>query len=310
MCFVDIDNKVVEMPEDLPVFPNIRELREEVTDVFVKYLVPDTNTSLDSENNAVAADLPVDYNTKYYRDSLKRHNKNNGNEPENVASSREGRRSSIPQNRYEILKQSEAMQKVTAIAKKTGVISSLEDVHDELSGDDGNANEPKMGNANEQNNQNNNNMEKTCLAGMIFNNAMREVFLNRLVYMFISYESFVIQPSQDMEAWLTNRDSMQNFDKAAFLSDQPDTYLPFLCPFLETQMFTSYIDSKIMSQWEDPEPSLRLFEARMKAIKEQNGELRTHQYCRCTNIRDSGKLLPLRSLYILSVLQVTVVFIL
>ncbi|XP_064629809.1 DENN domain-containing protein 5B-like isoform X3 [Lineus longissimus] len=297
MCFVDIDNKVVDTPEDLPTFPNINELREEVTDVFVKYLVPDTNTSLDSENNAVAAELPLDYNTKYYRDSLKRHNKNgNKNEPGNAASSREGRKSSIPQNRYEILQQSEAMQKVAAIAKKTGVISSLDDVHDDLSGDDvGNANEPKKANANEQNNQNNNNMEKTCLAGMVFNNAMREIFLNHLVYMFISYESFVIQPSQDMESWLTNRESMQNFDKAAFLSDQPDTYLPFLCPFLETQMFTTFIDNKIMSQWEDPEPSLRLFEARMKAIKESNGELRTHQYSRCINIRDSEALLEKRA---------------
>ena len=40
--------------------------------------------------------------------------------------------------------------------------------------------------------------------------------------MFASYENFVIQPnSQDMEGWLNQRECMQNFDKAAFLSDQP-----------------------------------------------------------------------------------------
>lgn len=31
---------------------------------------------------------------------------------------------------------------------------------------------------------------------LIFNNAIREIFLNRFVQMFSSYEHFVIQPSQ------------------------------------------------------------------------------------------------------------------
>lgn len=36
---------------------------------------------------------------------------------------------------------------------------------------------------------------------LIFNNAMRETFLNRFVQMFSSYEHFVIQPSQ---VWTRN----------------------------------------------------------------------------------------------------------
>uniref|UniRef100_A0A3Q2XAM0 DENN domain containing 5A n=1 Tax=Hippocampus comes TaxID=109280 RepID=A0A3Q2XAM0_HIPCM len=58
---------------------------------------------------------------------------------------------------------------------------------------------------------------------------VREVFANRFTQMFADY--------QDKESWFTNRDQMQNFDKASFLSDQPEPYLPFLSRFLETQMF-------------------------------------------------------------------------
>lgn len=42
---------------------------------------------------------------------------------------------------------------------------------------------------------------------------VREVFANRFTQMFSDYEVFVIQPSQDKEAWFSNRDQMQNFDK-------------------------------------------------------------------------------------------------
>ena len=41
-----------------------------------------------------------------------------------------------------------------------------------------------------------------------------------------TYENFVIHPGsdetiKDFETWLANREMMQNFDKTAFLSDQP-----------------------------------------------------------------------------------------
>lgn len=42
---------------------------------------------------------------------------------------------------------------------------------------------------------------------------VREVFANRFTQMFADYEVFVIQPSQDKEAWFSNREQMQNFDK-------------------------------------------------------------------------------------------------
>lgn len=57
---------------------------------------------------------------------------------------------------------------------------------------------------------------------------------------------------------------MQNFDKATFLSDQATQSLPFLAQFLETQMFASFIDSKILANFNEIDPNLRVFDKRIK----------------------------------------------
>ena len=44
---------------------------------------------------------------------------------------------------------------------------------------------------------------------------------------------------------------MHNFDKASFLSDQAQHYRPFLMRFLESQMFATLIDNKIMTSFDD-----------------------------------------------------------
>lgn len=100
------------------------------------------------------------------------------------------------------------------------------------------------------------------------NNSMREIFLNRFVQMFATYEHFVILPNQDKNEWLTNRESLQNFDKASFLSDQQQHHRPFLSRFLESQMFATLIDNKIMALWDsDVDPNLKLFDNRIKILK-------------------------------------------
>lgn len=100
------------------------------------------------------------------------------------------------------------------------------------------------------------------------NNSIREIFLNRFVQMFATYEHFVILPNQDKNEWLTNRESLQNFDKASFLSDQQQHHRPFLSRFLESQMFATLIDQKIMAMWDrDVDPNLKLFDNRIKILK-------------------------------------------
>ena len=107
--------------------------------------------------------------------------------------------------------------------------------------------------------------------------------------MFASYEAFVIQPSQDMDGWLNCRETMQNFDKAAFLSDQPVAHLPFLSAFIETQMFATLIDNKIISQWEECDHALRIFEARLRYFRERTHDQRVPQHHRHSMCTDSGE---------------------
>lgn len=82
--------------------------------------------------------------------------------------------------------------------------------------------------------------------------------------------------------------------QASFLSDQPEPYLPFLSHFIETQMFATFIDNKIMSQWEEKEPLLRVFDARIDKARLYNVQrapsLRSSIYQRCSILKESGKL--------------------
>lgn len=81
--------------------------------------------------------------------------------------------------------------------------------------------------------------------------------------------------------------------QASFLSDQPEPYLPFLSRFLETQMFASFIDSKILCHDdEEKEHTLRVFDSRVDKIRMLNVRtptLRTSMYQKCTNIEEAGK---------------------
>ena len=60
---------------------------------------------------------------------------------------------------------------------------------------------------------------------------------------------------------------IHNFDKATFLSDQPDQNLPFLSRFIETQMFATLIDRKIASMSGETDPNLAIFEQRIKVLR-------------------------------------------
>ncbi|XP_065844490.1 DENN domain-containing protein 5A-like [Oscarella lobularis] len=99
-----------------------------------------------------------------------------------------------------------------------------------------------------------------------FNESIRDVFLRHVVQMFSHYEKFVILPKTDnYDDWLTGREHVENFDKAAFLSDQPERHLPFLSSFLETQAFASFIDTKIIAKWDGPDASISFFDSKINA---------------------------------------------
>uniref|UniRef100_A0A8C5FWD8 DENN domain containing 5A n=1 Tax=Gadus morhua TaxID=8049 RepID=A0A8C5FWD8_GADMO len=267
LCFVDIDNHFIELPEDLPQFPNKLEFIQEISEVLVSFdMAPEGNLL---RTSAAQAKFLVGGGGGFRAPDMFPDNRN-----ANLASS--------PLNSY-LLRENETIARLQALVKRTGL--SLEkqlDVREDSS----------------SNKDSRVQCDREELLMHQINIQVREVFANRFTQMFADYEVFVIQPSQDKESWFTNRDQMQNFDKASFLSDQPEPYLPFLSRFLETQMFASFIDGKILCHdEEDKEHSLRVFDARVDKIRMLNVRtptLRTSMYQRCTNIEEADNLLKKR----------------
>uniref|UniRef100_W5M775 DENN domain containing 5A n=1 Tax=Lepisosteus oculatus TaxID=7918 RepID=W5M775_LEPOC len=261
LCFVDIDNHFIELPEDLPQFPNKLEFIQEVSEVLMTFGIPPEGSLHCSESVS---------KLKGFRACDVASDKRNGN----LAGS--------PLNSYHLLKENETIARLQALVKRTGVSLEKLEVRDEASS--------------------NKDLKVQCeeeeLKMHQLNIRVREVFANRFTQMFADYEVFVIQPSQDKESWFSNREQMQNFDKASFLSDQPEPYLPFLSRFLETQMFASFIDNKILCHDdEDKEPTLRVFDSRVDKIRMLNVRtptLRTSMYQKCTMIDEAEKAIEMR----------------
>ena len=106
-----------------------------------------------------------------------------------------------------------------------------------------------------------------------FSSAIRDVFASYFVEHFANYENFIITSQQTYDQWQRNREQFQNFDKAAFLSDQPTQYWPFYSAFLESNMFSAFIDGKMTSFWEPSKAShqLVLFDSRVEAYRDKSG---------------------------------------
>ncbi|XP_052577906.1 DENN domain-containing protein 5B isoform X4 [Peromyscus californicus insignis] len=258
LCFVDIDNHFIELPEEFPQFPNKVDLIQELSEVLLQFGIPPEGSLHCSESatklkNMVLKDLVND--------------KKNGNVPTNNISM------------YELMKGNETIARLQALADRTGVTVEKMDLTASLSEKE---KDLKL------------QCEEAELRDYQLNVQLREVFASRFIQMFADYEAFVIQTAQDMESWLTNREQMQNFDKASFLSDQPEPYLPFLSRFIETQMFATFIDNKIMSQWEEKDPLLRVFDSRIEKIRLYNVRaptptLRTSIYQKCSSLKEAAQ---------------------
>ncbi|XP_015721589.1 DENN domain-containing protein 5B isoform X2 [Coturnix japonica] len=255
LCFVDIDNHFIELPEDLPQFPNKLEFIQEISEVLLQFGIP-------PEGNLHCSDSATKLKNLVLSDLV--NDKKNGNIPGNAL------------NMYELLKGNETIARLQALAKRTGVTMEKVTITAPLAEKE---KDVKL------------QCEEVELRDYKLNVQLREVFANRFTQLFADYEAFVIQAAPDLESWLTNREQMQNFDKASFLSDQPEPYLPFLSHFIETQMFATFIDNKIISQWEEKDPFLRVFDSRIEKIRLYNVRapaLRTSNYQKCSTLKEAG----------------------
>ncbi|CAB1339255.1 unnamed protein product, partial [Coregonus sp. 'balchen'] len=232
LCFVDIDNHFIELPEDLPQFPNKLEFIQEISEVLLAFGVSPEGNPHHSQGQAKHRCL---------------------RSTDMVTDRRNGNLASSPLNSY-LLRENETIARLQALVKRTGL-----DVREDASS--------------------NKDLKVQCdeeeLKMHQLNIQVREVFANRFTQMFADYEAF-----------------------ASFLSDQPEPYLPFLSRFLETQMFASFIDSKILCHDdEDKEHTLRVFDFRVDKIRMLNVRtptLRTSMYQKCTNIDEAEKAIEMR----------------
>jgi len=80
-----------------------------------------------------------------------------------------------------------------------------------------------------------------------FTVAVRALFLATWASILEGYDTYVIMPD-DGAAWLSGRSDESVFDKLAFLSDHPKASLPFLSEFLETQLFSTFIEHEVRCQ--------------------------------------------------------------
>ncbi|XP_007896795.1 DENN domain-containing protein 5B isoform X2 [Callorhinchus milii] len=255
LCFVDIDNHFIELPEDFPQFPNKLEFIQEISEVLLQFGIPPEGNLHCSESATQLKNLVLD--------DLANDKKNGNLTSETI-------------NMYQFLEGNETLARLRALAKRTGVTVDKVEISRPVAAE-------RVKDTKWQ-------CPEEDVLDYRLNVQLREVFANRFTRMFADYEAFVIQPAQDMESWLTNREQMQNFDKASFLCDQPEPSLPFLSHFIETQMFATFIDNKIMSLWEEKDPLLRVFDSRIEKLRMYNVRiptLRTSNYQKCTVLKEA-----------------------
>ncbi|XP_037616037.1 DENN domain-containing protein 5B isoform X6 [Sebastes umbrosus] len=283
LCFVDIDNHYIELPEDFPQFPNKTEFIQELSEVLLSFGIsantgapPRTRSSPGSAPGSAPGSTPS----------------TPGRERKTVALRQledDGRNGNLAREELavlELLQGNATLERLQALTKRTGVTVARVDAL--RAGVKAQVTEGQGGRSA---------AEEEELRNAKLNVQLREVFAGRFTTMFADYEAFVIQSAPDLESWLTNREQMHNFDKASFLSDQPEPYLPFLSHFIETQMFATFIDNKIMSQWEEKEPLLRVFDARIDKARLYNvraPSLRSSCYQRCSILKESAQAIEQR----------------
>uniref|UniRef100_A0A3Q1B8X7 UDENN domain-containing protein n=1 Tax=Amphiprion ocellaris TaxID=80972 RepID=A0A3Q1B8X7_AMPOC len=271
LCFVDIDNHYIELPEDFPWFPNKSEFIQELREVLLSFGITD-NTGAPPRTRSSPSSTPSTPGRERKTTAF-RQLEDDG---------RNGNLAGEELTVLELLQGNATLERLQALTKRTGVtVARVEALRAGVKPQD---TEEQRGRTA---------AEEEELRNAKLNVQLREVFASRFTTMFADYEAFVIQSAPDLESWLTNREQMHNFDKASFLSDQPEPYLPFLSHFIETQMFATFIDNKIMSQWEEKEPLLRVFDARIDKARLYNvrvPSLRSSSYQKCSILKECGKL--------------------
>ena len=282
-CFVDIDSGTVTCPEGLPDFPDKNKFIKELNDLVVYF---------NQKRSQVRSKKITKLNSNTPNGT--KQTKQNSNDLEASIEETESITSHMHRSdsTYDILQNSQAFARITELARKTGAIdnyfvdtttgklksisrtsaasssassSGVSSESSSLLNNDINAGIDSLANLINNNSLkidngdgDTNELIDEDIVNMQFSNCIRELFLQRFVNMFVSYEKFVIVPTLEnnqIETWWSNREYSGNFDSKMFLIEQPSPRLPFLSHFISTQMFVSFIDLKIISLIDPQKPA-------------------------------------------------------
>ena len=228
VCIVDIDNGELDLPEELPEFPYEKELIEEIRNTIVRFGGKDGADIL--RHHAIES-----------RDILESSSTSTDNRQDNHQQQQQ------PYNKY--LQNDPAANNVNNMSDTMEQLNQMISRFEVLS-----ANSRPVSNKRHD--------------SLRLSSAVREVFVNRFAHMFLSFEHFVIVATESdlMSMTPQQRETMQNFDKTSFLSDQKQSHLSFLASFLETQMFSTFVDEYIARLGESGARETA-FEVRLSTLK-------------------------------------------
>ncbi len=233
LCYLDIDNKTIQIPEEQPSFPHKQEFIADIYEILEKYNVVD--------KKSVPPQTEVDSTILNPKNLLM--NNNYFQSP-----SSNDKFSNI---QYQKLSTSTSPATTLTLTKSRRKKHSL---HNFIEFDSLGSTSTSLSTSPNKNVTSKREVEALRTNEQYYNDLqlnaeLREIFLNRFCQIFLDYEQFVILPNQGQEGWIKNRESLHNFDKASFLSDQPSHHRLFFSQFLESQMFATLIDNKIMTSF-------------------------------------------------------------
>lgn len=292
LCFVDIDKKIIQLPEELPVFPHKIDFMAEIISILDKFEIERDRSYEPILKNGYATrdhDVMISSCTLPSGIQAARRSKERFNQLQETVYTLAGSGHGSPTNTDNGIGHHIEYQPLIAHPSKIDHVPRIADflrrkgVRTQSPGAgslkddvvDATMSPTKAAAAARRDTKTTTtlSLEEQYYQDLRINNALRETFLNRFVHMFYAYEFFVIYPNQARDEWISNRETLQNFDKSSFLSDQPEHHRAFLSRFLESQMFATLIDNKILAMWEkEPDVNLRIFDQRVKLLRKRHGE--------------------------------------
>lgn len=191
VCFIDVDAQLLRLPEDMPVFPDRLEFIRELKDVIKCY----------------GATLQIDYlrHRVQHKDRAfqRKHSLTDLIDGDSLKPSNQN---VPPVTKYpsrikiQPLQQKSGNAKIPFATAQATVTDAPVEVPVKKMSKSKPVDPSTM-------------YALSYLDDMKFNNAVREVFLNRFVQIFYSYEHFVLHMGRDVESWMNNRESVHTFDK-------------------------------------------------------------------------------------------------